>query len=201
MIDKDFFTTDELEQMLRPQCEFHASDDLRERIVKQVSSVHKFNYKRFIFRAAAAAAIIAAVVTVVFADYGNKPDAGVESLTAQAVGVNDDTVAASRRESAQLAELPPSGVPTTKEPTLAEVHKKSEVRVASVEKRKKSATKPHAESDTYAMTAGDNYNIHSMTPSAEEVIRRQYEADLDYIAYVQQEIAMYEEFLNDQLNK
>lgn len=197
MIDNDIFNTEELEELLSPRCDFHASGSLKDKIVKKAGSNLQSRFKRYIpWTAAACVAAVATIALLQKYDVGVVPASIVENVKMQ-----------------QAAIEPTEIQDENSSPVLASIQmtdeKKVDKKVCQTRSYNHTLTSESPQSENYdlqtnddqmifAMVSEEESHIIPMTPSPDEIIRRQEESTLEYIAYMRQEIEYAQQLIKQQ---
>lgn len=197
MIDNDIFNTEELEELLSPRCDFHASDSLKDKIVKKTESNRRHRFRRYIpWTAAACVAAVAAISFIYKYDMDVQPKEFAENIKEQPVAI-------------EPAEIPDESSSSA----LASIQTINEKKIDKQVSKTRSynhtllTENPQSENDDlqtnddqmiFAMVSEDDSHIIPMIPSPEEIIRRQEESTLEYIDYMRQEIEYAQQLVKQQ---
>lgn len=227
MNDQNNFNIEELDQMLRPQCEFHASDGLKSKILQEAEASQRSSLRRYV-PWIAAAACVALVVSIAISPYDENrvvesfiPQEKQISINSQISMITDQNNAdqtsnttkespdASKNNQNHLNETPRNQVPasTSKRNQVSTSIFKSTQEYSSVTTSTQESPLDYSTDNrqqttdnslVFAMISESGPELIAMTPSPEEIIRRQEESIIEYIEYMRQEIE-YAQQLSKQL--
>lgn len=197
MIDNDIFNTEELEELLSPRCDFHASGSLKDKIVKNARPNPRSRFKRYVhWIAAACVAAVAAIAFIHKYDMDVQPKEFAENIKEQPVAIEPAEIPDESSSSASVS-----------------IQMMDEIRVDEKESRTREynqrlhSESPQSENNDlqinddqmiFAMVSEDNSQIIPLIPSPEEIIRRQEESTLEYIDYMRQEIENAQQLIKQQ---
>lgn len=197
MIDNDIFNTEELEELLSPRCDFHASGSLKDKIVKKAESNRRHRFKRYIpWTAAACVAAVAAISFIHKYDVDVQPKEFAENIKEQHVAIQPTEIT-SENSSSVLASIQ----------MIDEKKVDKQVNKTREYNHRLPSESPQSENDDlqtnddqmiFAMVLEEESHIIPMTPSPDEIIRRQEESTLEYIAYMRQEIEYAQQHIKQQ---
>ena len=196
MNDNEFLNTDRYEQLLRPRCDFHASDSLKERIVAEAAKSQNpgFNaFKRYAFRIAAAVCVAAMIGSILLTYISNIPDKSpvivtdaADAATAPpAIKKNETTEKAIQTgiptecKSENVKKRPMETVNENTDPVIEEIDDSYDFDIPEFNDEN------HL---TLPMTQEDESIMLPMAMAPEEIIKRQRESTRDYLDYMQQEV-------------
>lgn len=132
-MDNDFLNTEELERMLGPQCEFHASEGLKDKVMNEARAVSRPRRLRLI--PWLAVACVAGILVIFLTP--PKDSGTTASGNATAATTESSTTATS--ESSTAADIGQTGQPGSVKPTTSENPKKEKYIAAAPAKRKRMA--------------------------------------------------------------
>lgn len=123
-MDNDFLNTEELERMLSPQCEFHASEELKDKVMNEARAVSRPRRLRLIpWLAAACVAGILVIFLTPPKDSGTATSGNVTATTSESTATD----------------IGQNGQPGSVKPKTAENPKKEKLIAAAPAKRKRTA--------------------------------------------------------------
>lgn len=120
-MEDNFLNTEELERMLGPQCEFHASEGLKDKVMNEARAVSRPRRLRLI--PWLAAACVAGILVIFLTPPKDSGTATSGNVTAAASG----NVAATTTESNTAADIGQNGQPSCVKPQTAENPKKEKL--------------------------------------------------------------------------
>lgn len=132
-MEDNFLNTEELERMLGPQCEFHASEELKDKVMNEARAVSRPRRLRLI--PWLAAACVAGILVIFLTPPKDSGTATSGNVTATTSG----NVTATTSESSTAADIGQNGQPGRVKPTTAENPKKEKYIAAAPAKRKRMA--------------------------------------------------------------
>lgn len=211
MNDNDFLNSEELEYLLSPRCEFHASDSLKDKIVGQTGIDSGSSFKRYFRYADVAAACIAAIIFFALIPQNDidreKQAKLVENNIKKQDSVSVENI--KHEPSTQVLAFNHLKQPNTLEHEKSlEKEIKSKVQKLTTAKHQLTTDDQQSTTDDqqwsneepmiFAMISEEESHIIPMTPSPDEIIRRQEESTLEYIAYMRQEIEYAQQLIKQQ---
>lgn len=134
-MEDNFLNTEELERMLGPQCEFHASEGLKDKVMNEARAVSRPRRLRLI--PWLAAACVAGILVIFLTPPKDSGTATSGNVTATTSG----NVTATTSESSTAADIGQNGQPGRVKPTTAENPKKEKYIAAAPAKRKHDVTR------------------------------------------------------------
>lgn len=140
-MDNDFLNTEELERMLGPQCEFHASEGLKDKVMNEARTVSRPRRLRLI--PWLAVACVAGILVIFLTP---PKDSGT---------VTSESVAATTSKSSTAADIGQTGQPGSVKPTTSENPKKEKYIAATPAGRKRTADR-HAPKECTATAAAND---------------------------------------------
>lgn len=194
MIDNDIFNTEELEELLSPRCDFHASDSLKDKIVKKAESNRRHRFRRYI-PWTAAACVAAITSTILFTNIHNDSIDTKHVMVYVAPRCDSTVITATADNSTDI-------------PAIAERNQYSaNMQRTAVQNKINDEYNndsydfeiPNFSEDDYMeypMTSIDESIVLPMAMATEEIVRRQEESTMDYIDYMLQEIKTAQHRLN-----
>ena len=196
MIDNDIFNTEELEELLSPRCDFHASGSLKERVVAEAakSQTPGINaFKRYTFRIAAAACVAAMIGTILLTYISNTPDKSAVIVTD---AVDAATVPPATKKNEITEKVIQSGIPTecksknVKNKSMETINENSNPVIEEIDDSYDFDIPEFNDENhlTLPMTQEDESIMLPMAMAPEEIIKRQRESTRDYLDYMQQEV-------------
>lgn len=139
-MDNDFLNTEELERMLGPQCEFHASEGLKDKVMNEARTVSRPRRLRLI--PWLAAACVAGILVIFLTPPKDSGTATSENVTAAATerstAATTESSTAATSEST-VADIGQNGQPGCVKPKTAENPPKEKYIAAAPAKRKRMA--------------------------------------------------------------
>lgn len=140
-MEDNFLNTEELERMLSPQCEFHASEELKDKVMNEARAVSRPRRLRFIpWLAAACVAGILVIFLTPPKDSGTATSENVTAATTENVAATTSgSVAATTSKSSASADIGQNGQQGSVKPKTAENPKKEKYIAAAPAKRKRMA--------------------------------------------------------------
>lgn len=153
-MEDNFLNTEELERMLSPQCEFHASEELKDKVMNEARAVSRPRRLRLIpWLAAACVAGILVIFLTPPKDSGTATSENVTAATTENVAATTTgSVAATTSKSSTVADIGQNGQQGSVKPKTAENPKKEKYIAAAPAKRKRMADE-HAPKECRQTTA------------------------------------------------
>lgn len=139
-MEDNFLNTEELERMLSPQCEFHASEELKPKVMKEARRLtvrHRLRLVPWL-----AAACVAGILVIFLTPPKNSPAAASKNVTATASGNVTSATTESRTTATSestATDIGQNGQPGCVKPKTAENPKKEKYIAADPAKRKRTA--------------------------------------------------------------
>lgn len=140
-MEDNFLNTEELERMLGPQCEFHASEGLKDKVMNEARAVSRPRRLRLIpWLAAACVAGILVIFLTPPKDSGTATSENVTAATTENVAATTSgSVAATTSKSSTVADIGQNGQQGSVKPKTAENPQKEKYIAAAPAKRKRTA--------------------------------------------------------------
>ena len=140
-MEDNFLNTEELERMLSPQCEFHASEELKDKVMNEARAVSRPRRLRLIpWLAAACVAGILVIFLTPPKDSGTATSENVTAATTENVAAaTTENVAATTSKSSTSADIGQNGQQGSVKPKTAENPQKEKYIAAAPAKRKRMA--------------------------------------------------------------
>lgn len=133
-MEDNFLNTEELERMLSPQCEFHASEELKDKVMNEARAVSRPRRLRLI--PWLAAACVAGILVIFLTPPKDSGTATSENVTA---ATTENVTAATTSKSSASAYIGQNGQQGSVKPKTAENPKKEKYIAAAPAKRKRMA--------------------------------------------------------------
>lgn len=152
-MEDNFLNTEELERMLSPQCEFHASEELKDKVMNEARAVSRPRRLRFIpWLAAACVAGILVIFLTPPKDSGTATSENVASATSGNVTAATTESSTTATSESTVADIGQNGQQGSVKPKTAENPKKEKYIAAAPAKRKRMADE-HAPKECRQTTA------------------------------------------------
>ena len=132
-MEDNFLNTEELERMLSPQCEFHASEELKDKVMNEARAVSRPRRLRLI--PWLAAACVVGILVIFLTPPKDSGTATSENVTA----ATTENVAATTSKSSASADIGQNGQQGSVKPKTSENPKKEKLIAAAPAKRKRTA--------------------------------------------------------------
>lgn len=133
-MEDNFLNTEELERMLSPQCEFHASEELKDKVMNEARAVSRPRRLRLI--PWLAAACVAGILVIFLTPPKDSGTATTENVTA---ATTENVTAATTSKSSASADIGQNGQQGSVKPKTAENPPKEKYIAAAPAKRKRMA--------------------------------------------------------------
>lgn len=156
-MEDNFLNTEELERMLGPQCEFHASEELKDKVMNEARAVSRPRRLRLIpWLAAACVAGILVIFLTPPKDSGTATSENVTAATTENVAATTSgSVAATTSKSSTSADIGQNGQQGSVKPKTAENPQKEKYIAAAPAKRMRMAD-GHAPKECTATAAAND---------------------------------------------
>lgn len=155
-MEDNFLNTEELERMLGPQCEFHASEELKDKVMNEARAVSRPRRLRLIpWLAAACVAGILVIFLTPPKDSGTATSGNVTATTSGNVTAATTESSTTATSESTVADIGQNGQPGRVKPTTAENPKKEKYIAAAPAKRKRMADE-HAPKECWQTAAAND---------------------------------------------
>jgi len=156
-MDNDFLNTEELERMLGPQCEFHASEVLKDKVMNEARTVSRPRRLRLIpWLAVACVAGILVIFLTPPKDSGTTASGNATAATTESsTTATSESSTTATSESSTAADIGQTGQPGSVKPTTSENPKKEKYIAATPAGRKRTADR-HAPKECTATAAAND---------------------------------------------
>ena len=156
-MDNDFLNTEELERMLGPQCEFHASEGLKDKVMNEARTVSRPRRLRLIpWLAVACVAGILVIFLTPPKDSGTTASGNaIAATTESSTTATSESSTTATSESSTAADIGQTGQPGSVKPTTSENPKKEKYIAATPAGRKRTADR-HAPKECTATAAAND---------------------------------------------
>lgn len=139
-MEDNFLNTEELERMLGPQCEFHASEELKDKVMNEARAVSRPRRLRLIpWLAAACVAGILVIFLTPPKDSGTATSGNVTATTSGNVTATTSESSTAATSESTAADIGQNRQPGCVKPKTAENPKKEKLIAAAPAKRKRTA--------------------------------------------------------------
>lgn len=133
-MEDNFLNTEELERMLSPQCEFHASEELKDKVMNEARAVSRPRRLRLI--PWLAAACVVGILVIFLTPPKDSGTATSENVTA---ATTENVTTATTSKSSASADIGQNGQQGSVKPKTSENPKKEKLIAAAPAKRKRTA--------------------------------------------------------------
>lgn len=155
-MEDNFLNTEELERMLSPQCEFHASEELKDKVMNEARAVSRPRRLRLIpWLAAACVAGILVIFLTPPKDSGTVTSENVASATSGNVTAATTESSTTATSESTVADIGQNGQQGSVKPKTAENPQKEKYIAAAPAKRKRTADE-HAPKECTATAAAND---------------------------------------------
>lgn len=155
-MEDNFLNTEELERMLSPQCEFHASEELKDKVMNEARAVSRSRRLRLIpWLAAACVAGILVIFLTPPKDSGTVTSENVASATSGNVTAATTESSTTATSESTVADIGQNGQQGSVKPKTAENPQKEKYIAAAPAKRKRTADE-HAPKECTATAAAND---------------------------------------------